>query len=71
MITTPHASYVGPDNGLFTFALNEAGAAVFELNRPEFWLLNISRTFHGRDIFAPVAAYVTCGVAPHTLGSPI
>ena len=71
LITTPRASYVGPDNGLFTFALNEAGAAVFELNRPEFWLLNISRTFHGRDIFAPVAAYVTCGVAPHTLGSPI
>ena len=71
LIATPRASYVGPDNGLFSFALDEAGAAVFELNRPEFWLPNISRTFHGRDIFAPVAAHVTCGVAPHTLGSPI
>ena len=71
LITTPQAMYVGPDNGLFTFALDEAQAAVFELDQPEFWLPNINRTFHGRDIFAPVAAHVTCGVAPRTLGSPI
>jgi len=71
LITTPLASYVGPDNGLFTFALAEAGAAAFELDHPEFWLPNISRTFHGRDIFAPVAAHVARGVAPHALGSPI
>jgi S-adenosylmethionine hydrolase len=71
LITTRQAIYVGPDNGLFTFALDEAQAAVFELDQPEFWLPNISRTFHGRDIFAPVAAHVTCGVAPRTLGSPI
>ena len=71
LITTPGASYVGPDNGLFTFALDEAGAAVFEPDRPEFWLPNISRTFHGRDIFAPVAADLACGIAPHVLGSPI
>jgi S-adenosylmethionine hydrolase len=71
LVTTPQAIYVGPDNGLFTFVLEEAGAAVFELDRPEFWLPNISRTFHGRDIFAPVAAHATRGVAPHALGSPI
>jgi|WetSurMetagenome_2_1015567.scaffolds.fasta_scaffold14948_2 S-adenosyl-L-methionine hydrolase (adenosine-forming) len=71
LITTPQAIYVGPDNGLFTFALEEAGAAVFELDRPEFWLPNISRTFHGRDIFAPRAAHVARGVAPRALGSPI
>ena len=71
LITTPQAIYVGPDNGLFTFALEEPEAAVFELDRPEFWLPNISRTFHGRDIFAPVAAHVARGVAPHALGRPI
>jgi hypothetical protein len=59
---------VGPDNGLFTFALEEAGAAVFELDRPEFWLPNISRTFHGRDIFAPVAAHLANGVLLGELG---
>jgi S-adenosyl-L-methionine hydrolase (adenosine-forming) len=71
LIRTPQAIYVGPDNGLFTFALDEAGAAVFELDRPEFWLPNISRTFHGRDIFAPAAAHAARGAAPHALGSPI
>jgi S-adenosylmethionine hydrolase len=71
LITTPRASYVGPDNGLFTFALAEVGAAAYELDRPEFWLPNISRTFHGRDIFSPVAAHVANGIAPHALGSPI
>jgi S-adenosyl-L-methionine hydrolase (adenosine-forming) len=71
LITTSQAIYIGPDNGLFTFALDEAGAAVFELDRPKFWLPNISRTFHGRDIFAPVAAHVARGVAPHALGSLI
>jgi S-adenosyl-L-methionine hydrolase (adenosine-forming) len=71
LVTTPQAIYVGPDNGLFTFALKEARAAVFELDRPEFWLPNISRTFHGRDIFAPAAAHAALGVAPHALGSPI
>jgi S-adenosyl-L-methionine hydrolase (adenosine-forming) len=71
LVTTPRASYVGPDNGLFTFSLEEAGVAVYELDRPEFWLPNISRTFHGRDIFAPVAAHVARGIAPHALGSPI
>ena len=71
LIMTSQAIYVGPDNGLFTFALDEAGAVVFELDRPEFWLPSISRTFHGRDIFAPVAAHVARGVAPHALGSPI
>ena len=71
VIVTEWASYVGPDNGLFTFALEEAGAAVFELDQPEYWLPNVSRTFHGRDVFAPVAAHVAQGVAPHRLGSPI
>ena len=71
LITTPVASYVGPDNGLFTFALDEGGAAVFELDQPEFWQPNISRTFHGRDIFAPVAAHLARGIVPYALGSPI
>lgn len=71
LVTTSRASYVGPDNGLFTFALEEAGALVFWLDRSEFWLPHISRTFHGRDIFAPVAAHLARGVVPHALGSPI
>ncbi len=71
LITTSRASYVGPDNGLFTFALRDASAEIFELDRPEFWLPNLSSTFHGRDIFAPVAAHVACGVLRYDLGHPI
>jgi len=71
LITTSQASYVGPDNGLFTFALEEASAEIFELDRPEFWLPSVSSTFQGRDIFAPVAAHVARGVPRHDLGRPI
>ncbi len=71
LITTSRASYVGPDNGLFTFALEETSAEIFELDRPEFWLSSVSRTFHGRDIFAPVAAHVARGVPRHNLGRRI
>jgi hypothetical protein len=71
LVATQRAHYVGPDNGLFTFALAAPGAAAFVLDRPEFWLPSVSRTFHGRDVFAPVAAYLARGTLPHDLGSPI
>jgi S-adenosylmethionine hydrolase len=70
-VTTQRASYVGPDNGLFTSALAETGAQAWELDRPAFWLSDVSRTFHGRDIFAPVAAHLASGVPIQRLGSPI
>ncbi len=71
LVTTPHAAFVGPDNGLFTFALAEAAAQAWALDRAEYWLPALSRTFHGRDIFAPVAAHLANGVLPDQLGSPI
>ena len=71
LITTPRASYVGPDNGLFTFVTGETSAEFFELDRPEFWLSSVSSTFQGRDIFAPVAAHVARGVPRQNLGRPI
>ena len=71
VVRTRHASYVGPDNGVLTHALAEAGAQAWELNRPEFWLPEVSQTFHGRDIFAPVAAHLARGVPPRRLGQPI
>lgn len=71
LVTTPRASFVGPDNGLFTFALEQPGAQAWVLDRPQYWLPAISRTFHGRDIFAPVAAHLARGVPPEELGSPV
>ena len=55
--------FVGPDNGLLVPAADRAGiAAAHELANPKYALETISRTFHGRDLFAPAAAHLTLGV---------
>jgi S-adenosylmethionine hydrolase len=64
--------FVGPDNGLLLPAADRAGiAAAHELVNPEYALTSISRTFHGRDVFAPAAAYLSLGVPIGELGPPI
>ncbi len=63
---------VCPDNGLLSWVLRDykLGSAV-ELRESRFHLPNVSGTFHGRDIFAPVAAHLSKGVALSELGTPI
>ncbi|HEX2979101.1 MAG TPA: SAM-dependent chlorinase/fluorinase, partial [Anaerolineaceae bacterium] len=68
--------FVGPDNGLITLLLDRAEQAgkpvdIVHLDRPEYWLKEVSYVFHGRDIFAPVAAHLANGVPLARLGSPI
>ena len=64
--------FVGPDNGLLIPAAELAGiAAAHELANPEYALESISRTFHGRDLFAPAAAHLSRGVTIDELGPPI
>jgi S-adenosyl-L-methionine hydrolase (adenosine-forming) len=64
--------YVGPDNGLLVPAAEYAGlAAAYELANPEYALESVSRTFHGRDLFAPAAAHLALGVEPQELGPPL
>ncbi len=63
--------FVGPDNGIFTpVLLADSQARVWELNNPAFFRHPLSATFHGRDIFAPVAAHLAWGLSPGELGSP-
>jgi hypothetical protein len=62
---------VGPDNGLFTSFLEGEGWQAFELTAPEFRRQTVSRTFHGRDVFAPAAAHIALGVSPSRLGPPV
>jgi len=69
VVETSEALFVGPDNGLFTPWLN--GANVYHLNREKYHLENPSATFHGRDIFSPVAAHLASGTSPAELGDPI
>ncbi len=69
----PTGFLVGPDNGVLSGVFQqEAIIAVVELTNPKFWLApNPSTTFHGRDIFAPVAAHLASGVALEELGREI
>jgi S-adenosylmethionine hydrolase len=63
--------FVGPDNGVFTTVLrcSHGEAAAYRLASPRFWRTPTPcDTFHGRDIFAPVAAHLSLGVAARELG---
>jgi S-adenosylmethionine hydrolase len=62
---------VGPDNGLFTPFLEREGWCAFEVVEPDYRLPLVSRTFHGRDLFAPAAAHLATGVDPARLGPPV
>lgn len=63
--------FVGPDNGLFTFLFTEPGWNATALEVSAYRLPEVSRTFHGRDIFAPAAAYLSLGVPLHRFGPEI
>jgi S-adenosylmethionine hydrolase len=65
--------FVGPDNGLLVPAAERLGGieAVHELANEEYALDIVSRTFHGRDLFAPAAAHLAAGVALEALGPPL
>ena len=65
--------YVGPDNGLLLVAVDRLGgvAEAVELTNPDYMLEPVSRTFHGRDIFAPAAAHLARGVELREFGEAI
>ena len=65
--------HVGPDNGLLLPAVDRFGGVVdaHELANPAYALESVSRTFHGRDLFAPAAAHLALGLPLAELGPPI
>lgn len=63
-------TFVGPDNGIFTSVLDASSRCV-ELTQKKYFLKNVSATFHGRDVFAPVAAWIAKGTPLKSLGRPI
>jgi S-adenosylmethionine hydrolase len=71
-LRTAKAFFVGPDNGIFTLVLQRQKLLqAICLDNPRYHLSTVSSTFHGRDIFAPVAAHIACGVSVEELGTPI
>ncbi|CDM65667.1 MAG: SAM-dependent chlorinase/fluorinase [Pyrinomonas methylaliphatogenes] len=72
LIVTPRYFFIGPDNGLFSYVCEREGEVrAFHLTNERFFRHPVSATFHGRDIFAPVAASLTLGVPPEEFGPPI
>ncbi len=65
--------YSGPDNGLATPLLEPAGTdfELFEITQPDWRNPHLSRTFHGRDLFAPAAARLALGRPPQEAGPPV
>ena len=77
-VTTPHGLFVAPDNGVLgrLGILNQHGelqpdCRAWHLTQPAFWRLPVSHTFHGRDVFAPVAAHLSLGVDPSNMGEQV
>lgn len=117
LLTTRHGTFVGPDNGIFTYVLRAEQAPVdnpemasgpawaggmwgvapywlgdepakesrksgqrlsqkdmpvaYHVVNSNYWLPSVSSTFHGRDIFAPVAAHLASGAQPERMGEPV
>ena len=64
--------FVGPDNGIFSYVCDqESDFHFFSITNEKYFRQPVSATFHGRDIFAPVAAVLSLGVEPRELGNMI
>ncbi len=72
-VVTARGVLVGPDNGLLAPAADALGGvtAAYALTDPAHHLPEVSATFHGRDVFAPVAAALCAGLDPDRLGPPV
>lgn len=70
VVETPSYIFVGPDNGLLSLAIVEEFSA-YIIENPYFVLEKVSHTFHGRDIFAPVAGYLSLGIKPSAVGRKV
>jgi len=63
--------FVAPDNGVLSMVYSQQKAKARLIANEKYFLKPVSRTFHGRDIFAPVAAHLAAGVAPARMGKLI
>ena len=64
--------FVGPDNGIFSYIYQrEKSVRVFHANKTALFRHNSSSTFHGRDVFAPLAAWLSKGLSPENFGAEI
>ncbi|MGX6602612.1 SAM hydrolase/SAM-dependent halogenase family protein [Micromonosporaceae bacterium Da 78-11] len=73
VLVTPNGVLVGPDNGVLIPAAEALGGieSAYELTNKDWFLGEVSRTFHGRDVFTPAAARIASGAALDDAGPPV
>ncbi len=72
LVETADYYFIAPDNDLLSFVFSEElNVRVFEITNENFFKHPVSRTFHGRDIFAPSAAHLSKGASPNEFGREI
>lgn len=84
VLQTRQGVFVGPDNGVLSAALSDGvrpdeprrvslpdDVNAFEISNARYMREHVSKTFHGRDVFAPAAAHLALGVAPEELGPAV
>jgi S-adenosylmethionine hydrolase len=71
LVKTKDFFFVGPDNGVFSFIYQREDITdIIIISNKKYFLAESSSTFHARDIFAPVAAYLSLGIKIDEFGSP-
>lgn len=71
LVKTKDFLFVGPDNGIFSFVYQREDITdIIIISNKKYFLAEPSSTFHARDIFAPVAAYLSLGIETNEFGSP-
>nr|HDM99538.1 hypothetical protein [Deltaproteobacteria bacterium] len=69
LAVTEHYTFLAPDNGLLSMVFRYSKKATcFSIENSQYFRRPVSNTFHGRDIFAPVAAHLTLGIEPQSFG---
>jgi len=72
IVQTQRYTFLAPDNGLLDPTLKiEKPKAICTITNDRYFLKPVSQTFHGRDVFAPAAAYLSKGISPKNMGSVI
>ncbi|MBI5444961.1 MAG: SAM-dependent chlorinase/fluorinase [Deltaproteobacteria bacterium] len=71
LAVTGHGSFLAPDNGLLSFLDAAEIRDLRSVENPAYRLRPVSRTFHGRDVFAPAAAHLAAGAPSSSFGPPL
>lgn len=70
LIQSKFQTFIGPDNGVLTPVLHPDSRA-YEITNKKYFLKKVSNTFHGRDVFAPCAAWIASGIQHSKVGPRI